>query len=136
MKIENKRPPNFDAIVAVFPMAVKPGIVFTYGQTIYAPGGVEISPWICAHEEVHSIRQGADPAAWWAQYLENRQFRFTEETFAHRMEWMTWMNMGRRNRHDKRAMMKAIAGRLSGPLYGKMVDFEGARQLIIAEPPK
>ncbi len=133
MKIVKGRPPNFDEIVAAIPHAANPNVLFAYGNTIYTPSGSEISPWIVAHEEIHSMRQGADPDGWWRRYLVDKQFRFTEELVAHRCEWRTWMNMGVRNRHDKRFMMRIIAGRLSGPLYGSIVNFDAARTMIMTE---
>ena len=133
MKIVTARPPNFDAIVAVIPRAANSNVLFAYGDTIYSPGGGEISTWILAHEQIHSMRQGRDPEAWWTQYLADPVFRFDEELFAHRVEWTTWEHGGARNRHDRRAMMRVIAGRLSGPLYGGVVDFEAAKKMILAE---
>ena len=136
MRIVNRVPPNFDAIVAAIPRASNPNVIFTYGDTIYRPSGKEMSPWVLAHEEVHSRRQGRDPDAWWRSYLSDMKFRFNEELLAHRVEWITWCDSGNRNRHDKRAMMRIIAGRLSGSLYGDLVDFDRAKQLILAEPPR
>lgn len=134
MRIVDAYPPNFDAIVAVFPRAVRHGVIFTYGGNIFAPGGADLSQWIIAHEQVHSLRQGADPEGWWKQYLADGSFRFEEELFAHRMEWRTWLGCGiLRNRHDKRFMMKQIAGRLYGALYGNMCSLQRAKDLIEKE---
>ena len=132
MKIVKSLPPNFDAIVAVIPRAANSNVMFTYGDTIYAPGGGDISDWLVAHEEIHCFRQGHDPEGWWKRYLVDIQFRFNEELIAHRVEWRTWMNMGARNRHERLRMMRIIAGRLSGPLYGGLVNFENARSLILS----
>ena len=45
------RPPNFEEILAVFPMASGRGVVFAYCDRIYNPDGVEISPSLFAHEQ-------------------------------------------------------------------------------------
>lgn len=134
MRIVKSRPPNFDKIVAAIPAAAGEKVMFTYGDAIYVPNGADVPPWLIAHEQVHSLRQGQSPDVWWDRYLSDRQFRFTEELVAHRIEWITWVNGGTRNRHDKRGMMKVIAGRLSGPLYGRQVSFDAARTMILADP--
>lgn len=134
MKIVNAPPPNFAAIVAVFPRARRPGVVFTFGDTIYAPGrDADLSPWIVAHEAAHALRQGPSPEVWWGRYLADPKFRFDEEVYAHRVEWRTWINMGPRSRHDRRGMMRVVAGRLSGPLYGELVSFSSAKAIILQE---
>lgn len=131
MKIVRGRPPNFDAIVAVIPAAARPGVMFTFGDSIYATDGREISSWLIAHEEVHSLRQGGSPERWWKEYLADPNFRFEEEAVAHKIEWLTWIKTGQRNRHQRRAMMAIVAGRLAGPLYGRMVDFDKAKEIIL-----
>ena len=38
MKFSDQKPPNFDVIADIFPMIRgSKGIVFTYGDTLYAP---------------------------------------------------------------------------------------------------
>ena len=133
MKIIVARPPNFAAIAAALPMAYKPGVIFCFGDSIYNPAGGPISPWIMTHERVHSKQQGADPLAWWDRYIADVEFRFAQELEAHRAEWRAWLAAAARNRAERRGYMVIIGMRLAGPLYGEMVRFAEARDLILKE---
>ena len=137
IKIVVGRPPNFDAILAAFPMAKTQGVIFTYGETIFNPGGKEIAPWIIAHERVHTQQQGDDVEGWWRKYIDDPKFRFAQELEAHRVEWRTWLgaraDFRPRSRVERRGMMAVIASRLAGPIYGRMVDFSTARRMIEAD---
>jgi len=58
MKIEHKNPPNYSEIIKHFPIVVKkPGVIFTYGDTIYSPSVDKISKDLIVHEETHQIQQ-------------------------------------------------------------------------------
>lgn len=83
------------------------------------------------HEAVHSVRQGADPVAWWDRYLKEKSFRFLEELLAHRVEFSCY---AKRGRNERRFMLQQISERLAGPLYGKMVNIRFARAMITATP--
>ena len=133
MKIIHARPPNFEAIAAALPMANKPGVIFTYGDMLYVPDGRQISPWIMTHEHIHRVQQGATPDFWWKRYLADVEFRFAEELEAHRAEWRAWLSAGTRNRVQRRAYMAILGARLAGPLYGRLVIFARARELILQE---
>ena len=135
MEIVRGLPPNFDKIVSVIPAACGRMVMFCYGTKIFNPGGEPIASWLIAHEEVHCLQQGDDVEGWWDRYLSDVQFRFRQELVAHRQEWRSWLSAGVRNRAQRRAMMAHIASRLSGPLYGRIVGFSSAREMILAENP-
>lgn len=127
--IKYEKPPNFDQIAARFgrPVHAK-GVIFTYGSSIYNPSRVVLTRSLLAHETVHSRRQGADPASWWAKYLATKKFRFDEELIAHQVEYLIASEgVGRAQR---RVHLRAIAERLAGKLYGNMTNVETAKQLI------
>jgi hypothetical protein len=132
MQVVQTYPPNFEVILAAFPMAKNPGVMFTYGSVIHNPSGREIPIWLVDHEKVHCAQQGEDPAGWWEKYIADKQFRFAQELPAHRVEWRSWLKTGTRNRHERRQMMCIVGARLAGPLYGRMVDFSTARRMIEA----
>jgi len=147
MKIALTLPPNIAEIEKVFGAACrKPGVLFCYGDTIHNPTGVSIPKELVAHEEIHSRRQLAEyftglpgerdpsepnwsPEKWWHWYLTNPQFRYNEELLAHRQEHMTFGLT--HNRIERRLHLKAIADRLSGPLYGFMVTKAAASKAIL-----
>lgn len=127
--IKYERPPNFEQIAARFgrPVYAK-GVIFTYGDAIYNPSRVVLTRSLLAHETVHSRRQKADPAAWWAKYLAVKKFRFEEELIAHQVEYLIAAEgVGRSQR---RLHLRQISERLAGKLYGNMTSVETAKQLI------
>lgn len=131
MKVINARPPNFAAIVKIFPLAVNAGTIFAYDGDIYAPGRrSELPSCIIAHELVHLERQkeiGAD--LWWQRYLEDEKFRYDEELLAHRAEYQALARMAP-SRQMRRQALAHVAKKLSGALYGRMVTVNQAKDEI------
>lgn len=134
MNIAIAYPPNIDQINEVFPVKGKRGVIFTFGDTIYNPSGITITPALKSHEGVHFNRQTRDIVkitAWWDRYLIDAEFRFAEELPAHRAEFKTFCNL-HRDRSQRSRFLHDIASRLSGPLYGDMVNAIEARKRIAA----
>ena len=133
MKIKIDYPPNIRDILHVFPYARTPGVIFTYGDTLYNPSNRPISDALKAHEETHAAQQErVGVETWWNLYLESPQFRFDQELKAHGVEWRHILNNGA-NRNERRSQLTIIAKRLSGPLYGRMVTLDLARKMIDTE---
>lgn len=130
MKIIKGYPPNYAAILKVFPQAASPGVIFCYGESLFNPSGRPISDPLLRHEETHAYRQQVEGIdAWWDRYLRDPQWRFVEEEIAHIVEWKTVL-AGESNRANRRAMLPIIAKRLSGPLYGNLITFAEAKRLL------
>jgi hypothetical protein len=120
LSVNYQRPPNFEQILAAFPDADKPGVIFAFGNTIHNPSGGIIPPALLAHEAVHQQRQllrGAEhgPAAWWADYCAFADFRYREELLAHVAEYKAQEHGLDGNRRAK-LFMNTVA-RLVAPLY-------------------
>lgn len=132
MNIIVGRPPNFDDIAAILPAARGKNVYFTFGDTIFNPGGVCLTPSVLAHEHVHSQQQRrfGTPNAWWGHYLADATFRFQEELEAHAVEFLTATRGG--GRTDRRRYLAAVAERLSSPLYGKLMSKSKAADHIAA----
>ena len=116
--IRKDRPPNFDAIVAVFPKAADGNVLFAYGEDIYNPSGVKIPKFLLEHEYKHCARQfmiGADE--WWRQYLTDQEFRYDEELLAHAVEYVV-QAPALRDRNARAKLLHVTAQRLVAPLYG------------------
>lgn len=129
IRFEAGYPPNIDAIAKVLPGARGKAVIFTYGHTIYVANGKPIPKSLIAHECVHVQQQdmfGRDE--WWDRYLRDKKFRFQMELAAHRMELTIALTEG--SRHHRRMVTKAIAKRLSGPLYGKTCTLTQARKML------
>jgi hypothetical protein len=127
--VRGKRPPNFERIAAVFPGARGKGTIFSYGDRIYLPDGGNLSRELMAHEGMHGMRQiDMGVEVWWDEYLRNPAFMFEEELLAHRAEYAAY-RAGRHGR-SRAGHLHIIAERLSGTLYGNVVTYAGAVDLI------
>lgn len=139
MKIEIAYPPNIDAIDKVFPGVkrdcTRRGIFFAYGPVIYNPSGHVLPIELVAHECVHSIQQDRiGVESWWNQYLDYTPFRFEQELEAHRVEYRQYI-ADHPGRNFRRRYAAAVAERLSGPLYGRMLKKDAAKQAILEDEP-
>jgi hypothetical protein len=122
-----ERPPNFEQIKVAFPRVDGAGILFAYDGNIYNPSGAVIPPALIAHENVHLERQkalGPRPGSttqwsgadlWWQRYLEDSEFRYTEELLAHAAEFK--MQRHATDRNFGAALLMRTAMRLVAPLY-------------------
>lgn len=127
MRIIHDFPPNYDKIKAA--LNPGPGAIFCWGTAVYVPGGGDLSGPLGAHEKVHCIQQGVDIEGWWDNYIADPAFRLAMEIPAHQREWEYFCDHGA-NRAERRRMISIIAKRLSGKLYGNLVNFKDAKDLI------
>jgi hypothetical protein len=110
------RPPNFDEVLAAFPNADKPGVIFAYDGHVYNPSGGVIPPALLAHENVHLNRQmQCGPREWWKNYLVDDEFRYQEELLAHVAEFKAQSATADRNFGAR--LLTHTAMRLIAPLY-------------------
>ncbi len=125
-------PPNIAEIIKEFPMAAThKGVVFAYGDKIYAPTLDQTKPFpaeILAHERIHCERQLAiGVELWWQFYIKDYNFRYKEELLAHRVEYSFLRKLypGKKN---KIQVLDHVARKLSNPLYGSMVSLKKAKE--------
>lgn len=87
MTIENKPPPNYAEIKQFF--KVPEQTFYTYGSVIYNPSGVAIPEDIIYHEHIHEQQQQAfgTPQLWWTRYLQDKDFRLSQELEAYAKQW-------------------------------------------------
>lgn len=127
-----EKPPNWDAIIAVFPkVQFMPGVLFCYGDKIYNPGRVNIPSYLLAHECVHSLQQRdtiGGVEEWWENYLTYPNWRLSQEAEAHRVEVEEY-NLSS-NRVQRRQYIHRVADRLAGPLYGNLTTHRKALTLL------
>lgn len=131
MKIINERPPIWDAVCATFNIQPK-NVLFTYGDIIYNPDAVEIPDHIIVHEEVHEVQQttnGMTPALWWGKFLRDVEFRIDQESEAYAKQYAFFCKH-KKDRNERSKFLMALAGMLSGPLYGQSIGRVEAMQLI------
>lgn len=101
-------------------------VIYAFGDTLYNPSGLPLPPAIIAHESVHGHRQLAmgprpdsttqysGPEVWWRRYLEDVQFRFDEEVYAHAAEALVQMP---KDRNLRAFLMCTTINRLLAPFY-------------------
>lgn len=126
MRIVKAYPPNYKQIVAALGQK-SITTIYCYGDTIYSPSGVGLSQALIAHEQVHSDQQArytGGVSQWWTDYLAHPAFRLAQEIPAHKAEYYELLKIG--NRHERRAALKQLATRLSGPLYGSLISRQEA----------
>lgn len=132
MKVSYTYPPNYAKIIKAIPaVAQKKTIIFTYGDTIYNPGGGRIPPELDKHESTHWQQQralGIDE--WWAEYLRNNEFRFLMELEAYRAQYVAAARYGREARRE---LLNAYAKDLSSEWYGNLCTKKEAKERIRAK---
>lgn len=130
MRVIKAFPPNFSRIASTFPVKGIPGILYAYGDKLYNPSGVSVSPWIEAHEAIHMSRQEARGVEeWWGLYLIDPAFRLFEEVLSHKAEFHAYDNW-MHNPKKLARYLDMIAKRLSSPLYGSLLSKDDAVKLI------
>ena len=128
MIVINGYPPNYDEILAAFPGAAGKGVIFCYGDKIYAPGRDKVGQEFHQHEKVHALQQGTNPAAWWRLYIKDPSFRLRMEIPAHWAEWK-YLTDGQ-SRQVRRKHLSRIAKKLSSSLYGKLISVKDAKEQL------
>ena len=135
MKILETNPPNIAEIIKAFP-EVKGDklVIFTYGDTVYAPGGkIGITPDIEVHEAVH-IKQQKElgfmgPRRWWKKYLVDPEFRLEQELEAYRAQYK-FITKTVKDRNEKLRCFNRFVAYLSGPTYGNLIPPSTAAELL------
>jgi hypothetical protein len=127
MKIVFEYPPNIEDIKKKF--VLRPTVIFTYGDTIYNPGRGIITKDLMVHEETHQRQQGIDPAGWWMLYLNDPQFRLSQEVEAYQNQYQYFIKYNH-GRNEIFLFVLKIARDLSSSLYGNVVEYHEAVKLI------
>jgi hypothetical protein len=82
------------------------------------------------HEEVHLWQQRLKgPKAWFDKYISDPVFRLNQEVEACRAE-VKWIESNVPDRNKRFKMIHAIATLLSGSVYGDLVSYQTAMELI------
>ena len=131
MRIVNDFPPNISQIKQAFDIEGKNSIVFTYGDILYVPSGHKTLPQhLMVHEETHSKQQREYGSidSWWGNYIRDPNFRLLQELEAYRNQYKHICET--EVRQQRRSLLTILARDLSGPIYGYVITFEKAKELI------
>lgn len=112
-------PPNIEDIKKVFP--ISKNVIFTYGDKIYNPGGNDIDIALMAHEQTHSIQQDNDVKGWWKKYLEDKEFRLSQELQAYQVQYRYYCKEVK-DRNQRYRFLNRLAGDLSSEIYGNIIS--------------
>ena len=125
------RPPNFEAIKEVFPLAERATTIFAYDPHIYVSSPIVIlPPALMKHENVHIRRQkemGVEIL--WRKYLNDKDFRYEEELLAHIAEYKE-MVAKETTRQARRRYLYTVGKRLAAPLYKFNITIDKAMKDI------
>lgn len=131
-KIICEKPPVYDRIREAGMNFNPSTTIFTYGNAIYNPANIDVSPDLFAHEHTHIRQQAATnggPDGWWDRYLQDPLFRVQEEAEAYGVQYRYLC--GKKNgRQAQIRLLALLAGILSGPTYGHAVSFKDAVRMI------
>lgn len=128
MIISNEKPPIYDDCLRVFGDVVN-GAIFCYGETLYNPHNFQITKHLEVHEETHSKQQFAmGVEIWWEKYLKDKKFRLSQEIPAYQNQFKYIFDT--KNRFKAEQWLDKLATDLSGPLYGNLVSYDEAVELI------
>lgn len=131
MIIKNEKPPIWVNVCTALNINPK-NVLFTYGDIIYNPDGVNIPDHIIVHEEVHEKQQsqeGMTPELWWGKFLRDIEFRIDQESEAYAVQYRFFCKH-KKDRNQRNRFLVGLAQSLSGPLYGKSISYIEAMQLI------
>ena len=108
------------------------GLAIVYGNKIHTK--YKLPNHVLAHELVH-VRQQADypggASKWWYEYLENDKFRFEQEIEAY-VTQVRWIreHTEESSRVWRRQMIDQLAADLSSSMYGNVVSYAKAKELL------
>lgn len=129
MQIKHEFPPIWDKVIGAGMNPNPDTVVFTYGDTIYVPGGAELADHIIAHEETHIGQQGADPDAWWSRYIDDQYFRTEQEAEAYAKQY-AFLCKRIKDRNQRARILLDLGRILASPMYGKVIDQQAASDMI------
>lgn len=131
-KIKHELPPIWDRVLA---KGLKPNpeyVVFTYGDTIYIPGGKPMPDHLIEHECTHVEQQKEYPGgrdAWWDRYISDGLFRIQQEVEAYASQYR-FICAKVKDRNHQNSWLLGLARDLSSPMYGSVVGPNGAYRMI------
>lgn len=137
MILSPRKPPNLKKIRQAFPHMNPNSTLFAYGEILYNPGKIKVSPDMWEHEETHYKQQknytktskmsGLDE--WWDRYMRDESFRLSQEIEAYRAQFKMIKQMILIDSICLK-LLDTLAKHLSGPMYGNMIGFEEAKRTI------
>lgn len=130
-KISHEIPPIYARLREAFGPRVdwRMGTVIAYGDTIYAKDDMPDS--LIAHETTHLKQQAkVGVEIWWEGYIKDPIFRLTQEAEAYKAQIDFIRDVDKASRQVLRSTIAWLARELSSSMYGNMISYEDARNLL------
>ena len=122
-------PPNYRTIIEILGDVSTHNPIFAYGNKIYNPFNVDVTPDLIAHERKHMEQQGNNPEGWWIRYLYDGDFRLSQEIEGYGEQYKFAREHGVRGAILDWAL-DHMARSLSSELYGGIISHNEARSKI------
>ena len=139
MILSPRKPPILKEIKAMFPKLNPNKTLFAWGDILFNPGNMPVSPDMWEHEETHERQQKNYPikafsklgkvACWWEQYLSDPKFRLSQEVEAYQAQFKMICKMIL-DEPIQQKLLDTLATHLSSDMYGNMISFEDAKKII------
>lgn len=127
MKFSYEKPAIWEKLTTVFP-ANWDSVIVTYGDTIHSKEKIPFLKEM--HELIHTKQQtNMDKDEWWDKYLTDPKFRLEEELEAYSNE-IIWAKKIIKDRNQLTKYIHQICLDISSPLYGNMLSFTEATNLL------
>lgn len=129
-KIIHRRPWFFPILKWFFPSADFETTVFVLGRKIYSK--YPMTQELFVHEYTHCEQQNLSTIKgilWWIKYIADPRFRLCQETHAYQNQYLVFISLNK-DRNKQAKYLQKIAADLSGELYVKAIDVEGAKYSI------
>ena len=121
MRVVHEPPPKriYDACVRQFGVSFDDGVCWAYGDALHIKYPIQDQS-LYAHEATHIEQQKAmGVIEWWDKYLEDAEFRFSQELEAYQNQWK-WIKQNVKDRNQQIRQLTKLAHDLSGPMYGEL----------------
>lgn len=133
MITSTEKPKLYDILHRKFGVKWEDGIAISYKDTVYSKNPVQDD--IRVHEQKHLDQQNdpqnISPDVWWNRYLTEDDFRLKQEVEAYRaqVEYLK-VNHHKTTRNERRYMISKFAVDLCSGMYGFIVDYKTALEMI------
>lgn len=127
MRVVHEPPPKrvFQACIDKFGASWDDGVIWAYGNAIHSKYPIRDKS-LYAHEGTHlEQQQTIGVVKWWDQYLEDPEFRFSQELEAYQAQWQ-WIKKNLRSREEQVVRLSRLAKDFSSPMYGNIVTYQEA----------
>lgn len=130
MKISTKIPAIYKTLHKKFGATWDDLIIICVGDTVYTKDPSILREDLLVHEKVHEVQQRVEGSAgWWNKYIEDPQFRLSQEIEAYKIQ-AHWVRENINDRNLRRRYFKSMANDLSSEMYGNLVTFDQAMEII------